>query len=130
MIKVIIAKVLRWMPFLSKLTGWQSYALVAAAALAAGLYSGYKVTSLVYHGKELVAIKRALAEQKKEMDKNQAAELALIRKNQKTEIIYKDRIKKVIQYVEKHGNAECFDADGLQLYRDNLSGKASDPAKP
>lgn len=52
-------------------------------------------------------------------DKPFKQEEKLIEDNKKTEVIYQDRIKEVIKYVEKTNNTECFTSDDIRVFNND-----------
>ena len=66
--QTIVRMILKWFPFLSKLAGWQGYALVAAAALAAGSAGTAWMMIKFYQSQEVTALEKIIKDQKKQME--------------------------------------------------------------
>lgn len=132
---------MKWLSILMSGVGWvknlggiKLYLIIAGACLSIGLYSGYKVTSWKYSAANLAAMKQIKAEYEEKLEKNKKIEIRYIEKEGKEKIIYRDKVKKVIEYVQTNPDSnthECFSDPerGLQLYRDALTG-GTDPSKP
>ena len=94
---------------LKGITGWKLYLIIGAAAFSAGAFSCYKITSTIE--------KAELAEL---LEKIHTMEQAALQVEQELrierEIVYKDRIKEVVQYVETNTTTECFNDTQLVLF--------------
>ena len=77
------------------------YSIIVVSIFLFGSYSGYKLTLLLTKEDTKQAFK---------------AEEGLIKDDKKTEIIYKDRIKVVTEYVETSNNTECFTNDDIRMF--------------
>lgn len=117
--------ILRLFPFLGRLGGIQIYAIVAGVAFAAGAWGAYKITAWRYDAGYAKALKAALDDQEREIKRNQVAEIKYIEVQGKERIVYKTQIKKVVEYVKINPDHECFDDNGLQLYREALAGSST-----
>lgn len=119
--------ILKWFPKLGSLGkylgGWQVYAIIAAMAFAGGAWSAYKVTTWRYDASYAKALESALDDQKKALEASRKIEVRYIEKQGAERVIYRDRIKKVIEYVKVNNDVQCFDDHGLRLYREGLAGQ-------
>lgn len=112
MIKLILGKVLG---------GWYGYAIVALAAASATFW----VSSNYHDSKELKQLRAWIGLKEAKQQENRIADKELSEKEEKTKIVYIDRVKQVIKYVKTHDDTQCLDADGLRLYREALKGDST-----
>ena len=91
-------------------------AIVWIASLIATAYFVWDYTEAKAAEDKLSAVNRAIAQQREINKENRELELAAAQQDRKVEIVYRDRIKKVTEYVERSDRIECFDSDGLQLF--------------
>jgi hypothetical protein len=116
---------LRFLPFMSKVSSIQWMAIIAAIAFSIGALGAYKVTSWYYDASYAKALEQALIDQQIEIGENKVIEEKIIYKKGKERIIYKTNIQKVIEYVKRNDDTQCLDAGGLQRYREALAGSST-----
>ena len=78
---------------------------------------------------KLSSVERAIAQQKGLDEQNRELEISAAKQKEKIRVVYRDRIKKVTEYVESTNRVQCFDDSGVQLYNsisgmENASGDA------
>lgn len=119
--------IIRFLPFIGKLGGWQLYAIVGASALAVGAWGGYWVTANVYDASYAKALANELVKQAEEIEANRKTVIEYVEIQGKERIIYRTKTKEVIKYVKQDNfiDVQCFDNTGLQHFRNAISGKTS-----
>lgn len=69
----MIKLILRYLPFLKILGGWQGYALIAAVCLSVGAYGAYRITVWKYASDYSKALETALEVKQIEIDRQNKA---------------------------------------------------------
>ena len=77
------------------------YSLIVVSIFSFGSYVGYNAAEYL---------------NKEDTKKPFKAEQGLIDDQKGIEIVYKDRVKEVIKYVEKTGDYECFTPDDIRVF--------------
>ena len=90
-------------------------------SLLSGSFAGYKFTSWYYANKELKAMKEL--EERRLEDERRIADLTkmYLEAKDKREVVYRDRIKKVVEYIDRDNCA--VNDDGLRILNDALRGE-------
>ena len=92
-------------------------AILWLASLAGAAYGTWDYTSAKAAEDKLAAVQRNIEQQQALDAENQEIEIAAAEQRQKVQIVYRDRIKKVTEYVEKNPDrVQCLNHDGLQLF--------------
>ena len=120
---------LKWVPKLGAvgkyLGGWQAYAIIAALSAAGGAWAAYKVTAWRYDAQYAASLEAALTAQQAALAASRQVEIKYIERQGAERVVYRDRIKRVVEYVKINNDVQCFDTDGLRLYREALAGQTA-----
>jgi hypothetical protein len=65
---------------------------------------------------KLSSVERTIEQQNELDEQNRELEFSAAEQKEKIRIVYRDRIKKVTEYVESTNRIQCFDDSGVQLY--------------
>lgn len=88
-----------------------------ATTIAATAYGTWDYTTAKADQNKLAAVQRAIKQQRKLDAETLEIEVAAAEQRQQVQIIYRDRIQKVTEYVEKNPDrVQCLNPDGLQLF--------------
>lgn len=92
-------------------------ALLWSTSITATAYGTWDYATAKADQDKLAAVQRAIEQQRKLDAETLEIEVAAAEQRQQVQIIYRDRIKKVTEYVEKNPDrVQCLNPDGLQLF--------------
>lgn len=98
-------------------------AVVWALSIAGTAYYTRDYTIAKADQDKLKAVEQAKKEQQRLDDQTMEIAIAAAKRQQKTRIVYRERIKKVTEYVKVHPDrVQCFGTDGVQLYNSLRAG--------
>ena len=101
------------------------YLLGVGAVLAAfwWIYQmGWNARDVEAERERIAAVQRTIEQQQQLDAETLELEFAASVQRERVSVVYRDRVKKVIEYVEVHPTVECLDADGVRLYNELRSG--------